>query len=219
MAISHYLVREPAGDPEGMFFLLHGRGSDERDLFPLFEMLDPGRRLIGITIRGPLYLPPGGAHWYVTKELGYPDQATFMQTLGELRRWMASLAEGYGFAWDRCLIGGFSQGAVMSYALGCEESHGMPMGLVCFSGFIPTADGFTLRSDMSGLPVAIGHGTLDNVINVEWSRDAAETLKKRGAEVIFKEYHLTHSIDPAYIEEVRIWMEGVIAPRGGAIGA
>ena len=50
-----------AGEPEGALVLLHGRGADEHDLFPLLDLLDPERRLLGITPGGPLALPPGGA--------------------------------------------------------------------------------------------------------------------------------------------------------------
>ena len=68
--------------------LFHGRGADEYDLFPLLDALDPERRLVGLAPRGPLSLPPGGAHWYerstfvidadgnVVKELRRVDPST-----------------------------------------------------------------------------------------------------------------------------------------------
>src|SRR5262245_65206820 len=70
-------TRPAAGDPEGALVLLHGRGADENDLFPLLDLLDPERRLAGFTPRGPLSLPPGGAQWYIVREIGYPDPRTF----------------------------------------------------------------------------------------------------------------------------------------------
>ena len=60
--------------------LLHGRGADEHDLFPLLDALDPERRLLGITPRGPLALPPGGAHWYRLGGIPTPDPDTFFPT-------------------------------------------------------------------------------------------------------------------------------------------
>ncbi|MDX6436588.1 MAG: phospholipase/carboxylesterase, partial [Gaiellaceae bacterium] len=66
-------VREAAGEPEGALVLFHGRGADEHDLFPLLDALDPERRFVGATPRGPLSLPPGGAHWYVLAGIGTPD--------------------------------------------------------------------------------------------------------------------------------------------------
>src|SRR3954454_24154494 len=112
------LYRPAAGDPEGALVLLHGRGADERDLFPLLDLLDPERRLLGATARGPLTLPPGGAHWYVVRRVGYPDPETFHSTYPELASWLDEMLEEHGIAPGRTVLGGFSQGSVMSYALG-----------------------------------------------------------------------------------------------------
>ena len=71
------LLRPADGDPEGALVLFHGRGTGEHDLFPLLDELDPERRLLGATPRGPLSLPPGGAHWYVIREVGFPTRETF----------------------------------------------------------------------------------------------------------------------------------------------
>jgi hypothetical protein len=43
--------------------------------------LDPERRLVGVTPRGPLSLPSGGAHWYEPRSVGYPEPTTFLSTL------------------------------------------------------------------------------------------------------------------------------------------
>jgi predicted esterase len=79
------LTRPAAGEPEGLLVLFHGRGADERDLFPLLDVFDPARRLHGATPRGPLHLPPGGAHWYAVHEIGYPDPETFTETFALAR--------------------------------------------------------------------------------------------------------------------------------------
>src|SRR2546430_17549983 len=67
-------------EPEGTLVLLHGRGADEHDLFPVLDLLDPERRLLGITPRGPLTLPPGGAHWYRLPGIPPPAPATVPPT-------------------------------------------------------------------------------------------------------------------------------------------
>ena len=75
-------IRPATGEPDGALVLLHGRGADEHDLGSLLEVLDPEHRLVGITPRGPLSLPPGGAHWYVVRSIGFPDSDTFHATFG-----------------------------------------------------------------------------------------------------------------------------------------
>src|SRR5262249_41459902 len=73
LATLGHRLRPARGDARGALVLLHGRGADEHDLYPLFDQLDPDRSLLGVTVRGPLALPPGGAHWYVVHEIGRPD--------------------------------------------------------------------------------------------------------------------------------------------------
>src|SRR3954449_10018014 len=152
-------VRDASGAASGALVLLHGRGVDENDLFPLLDELDPERRLLGATPRGPLSLPPGGNHWYAVRRIGYPGPATFHQVYPVLSGWVDALLADNGVPHERALIGGFSQGAVMSYALGLGAGRPAPAGLLAFSGFMPTVEGFELDlSDREGLPVAIGHG-------------------------------------------------------------
>jgi phospholipase/carboxylesterase len=201
-------TRPAAGDAEGALVLLHGRGADEHDLVPLLDVLDPERRLVGITPRGPLSLPPGGAHWYAVKEIGSPDPATFHPTYEQLTAWLDSL----GLPLDRTVLGGFSQGAVMSYALGLGAGRPRPAAIVAFSGFVPTVPGFELDLEPPPPPVAIGHGTFDPVIGVEWGRRAKELLERAGAEVIYRESPLPHAIDPRFAAGLADWIRSALRP-------
>jgi phospholipase/carboxylesterase len=198
-----YLERPAEGEPAGLLVLLHGRGADERDLFPLLDELDPQRRLLGVTPRGPLALPPGGAHWYAFQEVGYPDPATFFETYAALTEWL----DGLGFDPERTVLGGFSQGAVMTYALGLGSGRPRPAALVALSGFMPTVPGFELSLEPPLPPVAIGHGTYDPVISVEFSRQARELLEAAGGEVLYREYPLPHAVDPRFLAELAPWVE------------
>jgi phospholipase/carboxylesterase len=193
-------LRPAAGEPEGALVLLHGRGTDENDLFPLLDVLDPERRLLGATARGPLSLPPGGAHWYAVREIGYPDPATFHDTYPRLTGWLDGLLEEHGIGHDRLVLGGFSQGTVMSYAVGLGAGRPAPAALVALSGFMPTVEGFELDlGDRSGLRAAIGHGQGDPIIGVEWGRDARDRLSAAGADVLYEEHGGGHHVDPRFL--------------------
>jgi phospholipase/carboxylesterase len=207
------LERPAAGDAAGALVLLHGRGADENDLFPLLDELDPQRRLHGYTPRGPLSLPPGGAHWYVVREIGAPDKETFDASNELAGDWLAAFAEQTGVPPAQTVLGGFSQGAVMTYALGLGHGRPRPAGLIALSGFIPTVDGFELDLAPPLPPVAIGHGTYDPVISVEWSRHAKQELDQAGAEVLYREYPLPHAIDPGYLSELSSWLSGLTPSR------
>jgi phospholipase/carboxylesterase len=208
-----YRVRPPAGEADGALVLLHGRGADESDLYPLLDLLDPEQRLLGITPRGPLSLPPGGAHWYAIRELGYPDPETFLPTYITAGAWLDTLARDTGIPAERTVIGGFSQGAVMTYALALGVDRPRPAGLIALSGFMPTVTGFALDLERPLPPVAIRHGTHDPVIGVEWSRQAHAALAQAGAEVLYEESPVAHTIDPRLFGRLRSWLRTAMAPR------
>jgi phospholipase/carboxylesterase len=198
--------RPAVGEPEGALALLHGRGADEDDLFPLLDALDPERRLVGATPRGPLSLPPGGAHWYALGGIGTPEPSTFHASFGALAEWLNGFLEEHGLGYERLVLGGFSQGGVMSYALGLGKGRPRPAALCVFSSFIPTVGGFELDLSPPLPPVAIGHGTLDNVIGVEWGRRARALLEEAGAEVLYRETPMFHQIDPEFLVDVAGWL-------------
>jgi phospholipase/carboxylesterase len=179
-------------------------------------VLDPERRLVGATPRGPLSLPPGGAHWYIVRELGYPDPATFLPTYERASRWLDDFVRSNGVPIERTIVGGFSQGAVMTYALGLGAGRERPAGLIALSGFMPTVEGFEL--DLAGEPkppVTIGHGTFDPIIGVEWGRRARSELEAAGFPLTYREYPLPHTIDPRFLAEVQRWI-GATIPAGAA---
>jgi phospholipase/carboxylesterase len=195
----HALERPASGEPEGALVLLHGRGADEHDLFPLLDALDPERRLHGYTPRAPLALPPGGAHWYVVPRVGYPDPETFAEGYGALTEWFDALP----FPAGDIVLGGFSQGAVMSYALGLGKGRPRTRALIALSGFIPTVDNWEPDLEPPFPPIAIAHGTYDPVIPVEFGRQARDRLEAAGAGVWYRESPIEHSIDPQILIELR----------------
>jgi len=199
-------VREAAGEPEGALVLFHGRGADELDLFPLLDAFDPERRLVGATPRGPLALPPGGAHWYVLGGIGTPEAETFFASYSAAGAWLDAFLTERAIGFDRVVLGGFSQGGVMTYSLGLGEGRPRPAGLIALSSFMPTVDGFSLDLSPPLPPVAIGHGTHDNVIGVEWGRRARAVLEEAGADVLYRETPMFHQIDPEFVRAIADWL-------------
>ena len=207
-----YRIRPADGAAAGAIVLMHGRGADEHDLGPLLDVLDPGSRMVGVFPRGPLSLPPGGAHWYVVPRVGYPDPDTFFSTMAQMGPFLDGLPQITGVPWERTIIGGFSQGAVMSYALGLGAGRPSPLAIIGLSGFIPTVEGFRVDLDSRpGLPVAIGHGALDPVISVEFSRRARDLLIAAELDVTYHEDAFPHTIDPAFVPQLRDWIERRLA--------
>ena len=207
-------TRAAVGDPAGALVLMHGRGADELDLLPLLDVLDPGQRLVGLVPRGPLALPPGGAHWYVVREIGFPDRETFLATFAQASDWLDGALEDVGVPHERAVLGGFSQGTMLSYALGLGSSRPRPAGILAISGFIPTVEGFALDLEgRAGLPVSISHGTYDPVIAVEFGREARDRLDAAGLDVSYREDPVAHQIAPAAVAQARAVLERALPPK------
>jgi phospholipase/carboxylesterase len=200
-------MRAAAGEPRGALVLLHGRGADENDLFGLLDLLDPRRRLVGLTPGGPLFLPPGGRHWYVVPRVGYPDPDTFLASYELLSRDVPDLT---GVPWERTVVGGFSQGTVMAYALGLGSGRPTPAGIVAMSGFIPTLEGWSADVDRPGLPVWIAHGRRDPVIGVEFGRAARDALSRAPVDLTYHEHEGAHQVDPRLLADLPDWVDRAV---------
>ena len=204
-------LREPDGEPAGALILNHGRGADENDLVPLLDELDPERRLLGVTTGAPLTnVPPGGRHWYLVPRVGYPDPATFAASYELLTSFADGLLAERGIGWDRVAIGGFSMGAVMSYAVALGPGRPSPAALLAFSGFVPAVEGWS--PDFAGrdsLRAFIHHGANDPVISVEFARRARELLTGAGLTVDYLETDAGHWIPPEALAPARTLVDSI----------
>jgi phospholipase/carboxylesterase len=204
--------RPAAGEPEGLLILHHGRGTDEHDLLTLGDALDPARRLHLVTPRAPLMLPGSpGYHWYRVPRVGHPDPETFRAAFDALAAFHDELWQRTGIIPERTVLGGFSMGTAMSYALGLDGSRPRPGGILAFSGFIPTVEGW--EPDLAGrlgARVFIAHGRQDPVIDVALARHAAQLLRDGGLEVEYHESDVGHQIDPAHIPPAIAWLQAAI---------
>ena len=197
-------LREPAGDADGALILNHGRGADENDLYGLLDELDPERRLLGVTTGAPWFgIPPGGRHWYVVERVGFPHPETFGRSYAELGRTLDDLLQRRGIEWSRAVVGGFSQGTVMSYARALGAGRPAPAAVLANSGFIPEVEGWS--ADLAGRDtrVHIHHGASDPVIAAEFARQARETLRAGGLEPIYRETAAGHWLPPEAIAGMR----------------
>jgi len=200
--------RPAAGEADGMLVLHHGRGTSEQDLLPLADVLDPDRRLHVVAPRGPLQITGWpGYHWYAVPRVGYPDPQTFKSAYDALVELHDGLWAATGIGADRTVLGGFSMGTVMSYALGLGPERPAPAGILAFSGFIPTVEGWEpdlTRGDQTR--VFIAHGTKDPVIGVGFARRAREQLEPAGFKLDYQESDAAHNIEPFGVRRAMDWL-------------
>lgn len=206
------LERAASGEPEGLLVLHHGRGTSERDLIGLADLLDPEQRLRVVTPRAPLQVPGSpGFHWYAVPRVGYPDPETFKASRAALAGLHEELWEESGLGPERTVLGGFSMGAVMSFAMGLGDERPAPAGILAFSGFVPTVEGWEPSfADRTGTRVFVSHGRNDPVIGIEFAQRARELVEAGGLDLTYRESELGHQIDPAHLRDGATWLGEVL---------
>jgi phospholipase/carboxylesterase len=210
--LSH-LERPAESAPEGLLVLHHGRSTDADDLLGLADALDPRRRLRVVAPRAPLSLPSSpGYHWYLVPRVGYPDPETFDAARSALAELHDRLWEETGVGPERTVLGGFSMGAVMSYAMGLGADRPVPAGILAFGGFVPTVDGWApALSDRRATRVFIAHGRRDPIIEVGFAQRARDLLDAGGLDVTYRESDVGHQIDPSHLADATAWVGETLA--------
>jgi phospholipase/carboxylesterase len=105
------------------------------------------------------------------------------------------------------VFGGFSMGSVMSYSLGLGADRPAPAGILAFSGFVPTVDGWQPSlADRTATHAFIAHGRQDPIMAVDFARQARELLEAGGLPVSYHESDAAHHIDPAHVPAAVAWL-------------
>jgi phospholipase/carboxylesterase len=210
-----YLERPAANRPEGLLVLHHGRGTDERDLLGLADALDPERRLHAFTPRAPHTLPGSpGYHWYLVPRVGYPDPDSFDAARAALAELHDRIWEETGLGPADTVLGGFSMGAVMSYAMALGADRPRVAGILTFSGFVPVVEGWEPElEDRRETRAFVAHGRADPVIEVGFGRRAKDLLMAAGLEVEYRESDVGHQIDPSQLADAVAWLDRTVLRR------
>jgi phospholipase/carboxylesterase len=212
MAELVYRERPAHEHADGLLILHHGRGADEHDLLGLADVLDRSRRLHVVTPRAPLTLPGwGGYHWYKVPQVGYPDPETFQASYKMLAELHDQIWEQTGIPPEHTVLGGFSMGSVMSYATGLGSDRPRPAGIMAFSGFIPTVEGWAPELESRArMPVFIAHGRHDQVISIDFAHKARTQLDTAGLDVTYLENGGPHQIDPGALGSAIGWLAATV---------
>lgn len=162
-----------------------------------------------VTPRAPLVLEGSpGYHWYLVPRVGYPDPETFQAAREALAELHDGLWAETGVEPARTVLGGFSMGAVMSYAMALSAERPAVAGILSFSGFVPTVEGWRPRfDDRPGTRAFVAHGRNDPVIGIEFAERARQLLEGAGLAVEYYESELGHQIEPAHLSAAQSWLQ------------
>lgn len=206
-----YKVRPPKTilDKNPLLLLLHGYGSNEEDLFSFASEL-PAEYFV-ISAQAPYPMMHGAYAWYAINfdadENKFSDIGQARQSREMIMRFLEELTIEYPIDEKDITLIGFSQGAILSYATALSYPEHIRR-VVAMSGYLNldiAIDDFE-DQDFSNLQIFASHGTVDQVIPVDWARKAPETLKNFGIPVTYKEYNVGHGVAPQNFFDFRQWL-------------
>jgi len=195
-----------------LLLLVHGYGADERDLGGLLTYLDPEGRFCTVLPRGPVAAPGSpGFSWFDIAPGGF-DEAGFEASLSALDSLVDAQCAEHGLERTEAILGGFSQGAGLAFALGLRRGAVAPAGVLAMSPFSPALAGADLDWDAAAhVPVLLQHGTEDPLIPVASSRELAETLIGHGVPTVYEEYPMAHQVALESIQAAHAWLDQIVA--------
>jgi len=206
-----YRIREPKIKLEKnpVLLLLHGYGSNEDDLFSFATEL-PNEYYI-ISARAPFDLQYKSYAWYAINfdadENKFSDHNQARESRDLIAVFIDELIANYPIDTTRVTLVGFSQGAILSYAIALSYPEKVQR-VVAMSGYLNPEiikDDY-LRNSFSNLKIFASHGTVDQVIPVEWGRKAKPILENLGIETTYKEYPIGHGVSPQNFYDFKNWL-------------
>lgn len=208
----HHLVREPKIKLEKnpLLLLLHGYGSNEEDLFSFASEL-PDHYFV-VSARAPYDMMYGSYAWYAINfdadENKFSDIGQAQASRDLIANFIDELIATYAIDKDNVTLVGFSQGCILSYAVGVSYPEKVQR-VVGMSGYFNdqiAKENFE-KNEFSNLKIFASHGTVDQVVPVDWARKAEPTLSKLGIAITYKEYPIGHGISPQNFYDFKTWLE------------
>lgn len=208
----HHLVREPKIklDKNPLLLLLHGYGSNEEDLFSFASEL-PAEYYV-ISARAPFDMMYGSYAWYAidfdADENKFSDIGQARASRDIIANFIDELVTTYPINANDVTLIGFSQGCILSYAVALSYPEKVQR-VVAMSGYLNTeiaVDDFAENS-FDNLKMFTSHGTVDQVIPVEWARNSIPAIEKLGIAIVYKEYPVGHGVAPQNFFDFKNWLQ------------
>lgn len=207
----YYIFKEPkikSAKPP-VIILMHGVGSNEKDLFSFANQL-PDSFLV-ISLRAPILLSKDSYAWYhLTFEngtrVGNPVEAEASRLM--IIQFINGLKTKHAFNEKRIYLCGFSQGSIMAYSIGLTVPEKIK-GIAVMSGRLleEVKPLIAPKEKLKTLNVFVSHGTNDGVITINYARDAITYLKNLGITPTYKGYPEAHTISPAMFNDMLQWLK------------
>jgi phospholipase/carboxylesterase len=207
----NYLIKQPKTqvDKPVMLLMLHGYGSNKEDLFSFAHDL-PDELLI-ISAEAPINMGFGGYAWYPihfdTDQNKFTDIPAAIKVRDALVQFIDAMQEKYHFDTKKSMLMGFSQGAILSYALALTYPERIN-NIIALSGYFleEICELDDVKEKYENLKIFASHGTVDPVIPIQWARETQEKLNRLNIDLVYKEYPVGHGVSPDNFTDFKTWI-------------
>ena len=191
-----------------LLILLHGYGSNKKDLFSFANRLDP--ELVVVCPQAPIALQTNRHAWY---NLNLSDPSNKYQfsdvkkAKQDILKFINEIQQKYGLHKSKVYVGGFSQGAIMSLYLGLSQPE-LVDGVIALSGHLypEVKNEIKHNPDLSKLKIFLSHGKQDNVLGFAEAEDGFNYLNNRGIKVDKFWYNTKHNISAENFQDMKNWL-------------
>ena len=207
-----YLIKKPKNilDKNPLLLLLHGYGSNEQDLFSFANEL-PDHYFV-VSARAPFDLQYGSYAWYAINfdadENKFSDINQAKSSRDLVANFIDELLTKYPINTEEITLIGFSQGAILSYSIALSNPEKV-QSIAALSGYLNPemlTDNY-LKNNLSNLKCFVSHGSVDQVVPVDWGRKAKPFLENLGISCEYKEYPIGHGISPQNFNDLLQWLD------------
>ena len=204
-----HIIIDSIESPIGSVIFLHGLGADGFDFKAIFErsQFNKIRFILPHAPYQPVSINQGleMRAWYDLYDLSLEkdEDELGMQKSSLIIQKLIEEQISLGIPSEKIIIGGFSQGAVMSFYLGLKY-HKKLGGIAALSGYLPLKDKLisSIKDDLIKIPIFMAHGLYDNVIDIQIADRSFEKLIARFNSANFEKYPMGHEVCEKEIDDL-----------------
>jgi len=204
----HYEIKEPSktNNKAPLLVLLHGRGSNEKDLFSFADYLDSS--LILVAPRAPISLGKDRYQWYNMDSQRNYNSEEVIKTVDDLMEFIGQIKQAYAVDDQKIFVGGFSQGGIMSLGLGLLKAEEITGGVICLSGLLlpDFKTHLSPDSDLDELEMFLSHGKKDLVLPFENVEKDVKYIKDLDINIQEYYYDSAHTISRENFNDMFDWL-------------
>lgn len=209
LSLYHIIRKSTRTENAPLLIMLHGYGSDEADLYSFSGELS--NDLFIISVQAPIAMNPYGHAWYsidFDEDKGkWSDNEQAKASRDLIAKFIDEAVEAYPVDKNNVTLLGFSQGAILSYAVALTYPEKVK-NIIALSGYVnkdilpETLD----KANYSNLDFYCSHGSVDQVIPVDWARQSAPFLEELNIKHKYSEFRVGHGVAPENFREFKEWL-------------